>query len=294
MKKKHIFKAFSILLLFIVLSVFLLFYFKFNPKEAVNLILPEINKVTFVKAVIKNDTAYVEIHTLIQNKSFYQLNIDSLYYELKLEDLPLPAQKVNLHLRLQRFQVDTITLPVKLPIKNIRHTIKASRDQDSIELDGDYHVLYNTFFGRHTLSFNKKIKLGTPVPPEIKVLKVDHKKLKLFDGTIMANVLVLVKNKRRNLDLKINNIKYKFKIDKLVESDGVYDQTVIIKPGSETTVSIPVTLKIGKLLKASWLVLRDKDNVNYTITIEADLENGKLSEKVPVSITASGKAEIIK
>jgi LEA14-like dessication related protein len=126
------------------------------------------------------------------------------------------------------------------------------------------------------------------------VLKVDHKKLKLFDGTIMANVLVLVKNKRRNLDLKINNIKYKFKIDKLVESDGVYDQTVIIKPGSETTVSIPVTLKIGKLLKASWLVLRDKDNVNYTITIEADLENGKLSEKVPVSITASGKAEIIK
>jgi LEA14-like dessication related protein len=295
MKKSKIFKLSGAFLLPTVLLVAsLLFYFKFNPKEAVNLILPEINRVNFVKAVIKNDTAYVEIHTVIQNKSFYELDIDSLYYELRLEGLALPAQKVNLHLRQRRFQVDTIALPVKLPIKKIRHTIKASQDQDSIALDGDFHVLYNTFIGRHALSFNKKIKFGTPVPPEIKVLKVEHKKIKLFDGTVMANVLVLVKNKGRNLDLKTNNIKYKFKIDKLMESAGIYEQTVIIKPKSETMISIPVAVKIGKVLKASWLVLRDKDDVNYTITIEADLENGKLPEKLPVSVTASGKAEIIK
>jgi LEA14-like dessication related protein len=296
MNRSRFIKACGIVFLLIILiGGSLFFYFKLNPKDAINLILPEINKINLIKAVVTEDTANIEIHTILQNKSFYTLRIDSLYYDLKLKDLSLPEEKIYLNLIQKKSQIDTVALPLKLPLKKIKQTIQTSQEEDSLDLEANFHLVYHTFLGNYHLTYRKKIKFSRPVPPEIKIIKVEHRKIRISDGTVKATIQLQVKNKGKNLDLKTNNIRYKFTIEKLLQEVGSYDQTVRIKPGSETTVSIPVSIKIGKLLKAGWLILKDKDIVNYTVTIEADMEEEKsLNQKIPVIVTASGVTEIVK
>lgn len=268
----------------------------FNPKKGLKLVLPDLDDITLVNAAIENDTAYVGIGMVLENKSIFKLDLDTLFYRIMLADTMLFNSTQVLNIRQKAGDVNTFQLPLKIPVTKTMQTIKGLQSRDSTYIDIDSYIVYNTVFGSKKIPVSKRVRIKVPVPPEIRVDAVDIGRISVIDKTVDLNARVTVVNKGDLLDLNIHEVHYHLVLgEDLVSSDGVYNKPVSVKPLSETRVEIPVTVKVNRIVKTAWKYLAN-DEVPYYIHVKAQLDENSFYHKsgIPVQAKATGKARLRK
>lgn len=268
----------------------------FNPKKGLRLVLPDLDDITLVNATIANDTAYVDIDMLLENKSVFKLNLDTLFYKIILADSLLFNQTQVLNIRQKAGDVNTFKLPLKIPVSKTMRTVKSLQNQDSTYIDIDSYIIYNTVFGNAKIPVSKRVKIKVPVPPEVKVNKIEIDKVSVGDKTVDLMAAVTIVNKGELLELNIHGISYHLVLgEDLVTSDGAYNKPISVKPLSETRVEIPVTVKVNRVVKTAWKYLTN-DEVPYHIDVKAQLDENSFYHKsnIPVQAQAEGRAKLRK
>ena len=282
-----------ILLLIIGTAVVVIF---FNPKKGLKLVLPDINDITLATASIKNDTAYVGVNMILENKSIFKLDIDTLFYKITLADSFLFAETKALNIKQKQGEKKQIELPLRIPIHKTMSTIKSLQHQDSSYISIAAYVVYNTIFGSKKIQVSKRVKIKVPVPPQIKVEHIERDRLSLIRKAIDITATVKIINKGELLDLTIHKIHYILSLgNKLVTSDGTFDKPIAIRPSSESVVEIPITIEVNKILKTAWKFVTN-EKLKYTIKVTAELDENSFYKKsgIPLEITATGNVKLRK
>ncbi|HET6226875.1 MAG TPA: LEA type 2 family protein [Bacteroidia bacterium] len=299
MKRSKVLKFFLIFIGIIIILGAVLFYF-FNPKKAIELILPDLSKVTFINAnIINGDSIHSKADIIVQNKSPYKLSIDSVFFRVELNKKQLIEEHVPMDLKQERYQVDTVVLPIDLSRKKLKEILSKLKSVDSTDLDVYCYVVYNTIFGNMKLKYNKTIRIPTPIPPQIKVVKVERKRFNLLDKMLEANIQLEIINRGKNINLQLQNIRYKLEVgDHSLSSEGTIDKTVTIKPESTSYLEIPVEIKVEQPLKTIAKILTDNDKTDYILHLKANMTehmvNKSTSTPIPIEIEAEGNLELKK
>lgn len=289
--KKKIVKR-SIWSIAVVLLLSIGAYFFFYPKRVLQLAIPDFNGVNFVKATIKNDTAYVNLQSILKNRAPYIINIDSIFYKIKLDTTLIVSERQAVKLVQESGDVDTAVLGVRLPIKKIRNTIKSLQSKDSTYLVGDFAVEYSTFLGHMTLNYSKKEKIQVPVPPEIKITNVSRRKVKLLKGEAYVDVEISVTNHSPTISVHLDDLQYTVQLGERIAGQGHTEQKIKVEPKSSVVVTLPLYIDVDKPLKTLWDVYVKQDAVSYRVVLNAMLSNNNI-EEVPVELVAIGNTKLV-
>jgi LEA14-like dessication related protein len=298
MKWSKILKLSLISIGIIILAGVVLFYF-YNPKKAIELILPDLSKVTFINATIVNgDSVQSKADIIVQNKSPYKLTIDSVFFKVELNKRKLIEEFVPLNLKQMRYQTDTVQLPIDFSRKKLKAILAELKGIDSTDLDVHCYVIYNTLFGHVKLSYDRTVHIPVPIPPQIKVVKVERKKYNVMDKILTTIIHLEIINKGKNIDLKLQHIHYTIEIGNSLSSEGDIDRTVTIKPESTSYIEIPVDIKVERPLKTIVDILTNNDQTNYVLHLNAQMIEHMVDKSkqtpIPIQIDAEGMLELKK
>jgi LEA14-like dessication related protein len=298
MKRSRILKFLLVFIGILILAGGVLFYI-YNPKKAIELILPDLSKVIFINATIKQgDSVESKAAIIVQNRSPYKLSIDSVFFKVELNKKKLIEEFVPVNIKQIRNQVDTVELPIDFSRKKFKSILTELKGVDSTDLDAYCYVIYKTVFGRVKLDYSKTFHIPVPIPPQIKVVKVERKKYNVIDKVLETIIQLEIINKGKNIDLQLQHIQYNLKIGSSLSSEGVIDKTVTIKPQSNTFIELPVNIKVDRPLKTIMDILTDNDKANYVLHLRAEMIEhmvGKSKKSpIPVEIEAEGMLELKK
>lgn len=297
MKRSKVVKTILVSLAIIIIAILLLLYF-YNPRKAIDLILPDLSKITSINADVKEDSVRTKINVIVQNKSPYKLTIDSVYFDVRLNDQQLVEELVPVELEQLRYQTDTVELPVEISRKKLKNILEHLRGVDSTDISTNCYVIYNTVFGRVKLKYDKTTHIPVPIPPKIKVVKVERKKYSLVDKTLYATIQLEIINKGRNIDIQLSNVHYQFQVGNSLSSEGTIDKTVVVKPSSTEYLEIPIAIKVEHPLKTAVAIITDNDIMNYSLHLTAEMiekmtDNVK-QEPIHTEVNATGVLELKK
>ena len=297
MKRKKRLRVFIIILLLILGAIAIFIYF-YNPRKAIDLILPDMSRITYINANVKNDSIRTKVDVIVQNKSPYKLTIDTVYFQINLNNELLLQESVPVQLEQKRYQVDTVELPVDISRKKLKSILGNLKGIDSTGLEVNCYVKYNTIFGKVKLRYNKLLQIPVPIPPKIKVLKVERKKYNIAEKKLFTNIQLEIINMGRNIDLQLTDIHYQLHVENALSSEGVINKKVTIKPKSTETIELPVEIKVEHPIKTVLAILTDNDKMNYTLNLQALLVEHMVDkieqDPIPIEINASGKLELKK
>ncbi|MBL7920164.1 MAG: LEA type 2 family protein [Bacteroidia bacterium] len=274
----------------------LITFYILKPGKAITLVFPDLHKISYVNAVIKNDSAFTTISLLLENKNSYKLDIDTVSFEVKLNDTGISKQVVPLNIKQSRFEEDTIQLPINLHIKQIKSLITNLQGKDSTNVNVKGYIIYQTFFGRKKIEFNKTTKIEVPIPPKIKIIKVQRNGFSLKDKILKANAIIEIINNGKNIYVELTDIHYNITVKNTLHTNGIISKPVTIKPGSSLRINLPIEIKIYHPLKTIWLIKTDQDRLNYSLQIKCNLKEN-ISQKSfvsPAEITSTGMLELVK
>lgn len=291
MKKKWII---AIILVLVVSAAVL--YYVFNPGKALTFVFPELNKISYLNSVIKKDSVFTTVSMLMQNKNPYKLNIDTFHFEVFLNDTCIVRETVALNIRQKHGQVDTVKLPLRLNGKKIRTLIANLQSKDSTNAELRGYVVYEAIFGSAKLKFNKKVRIEVPVPPQLKISKIERKKFDYKTNTLDAIAHLQIINMGKKLSLYLRDVHYNLTVKNTLHSEGLIISEAVIAPQSVLKLDVPMKIKIFYPLKTLWLIRTDQDRLDYTLTING-LVNEDMSERSftgRAEIEASGQLELVK
>jgi LEA14-like dessication related protein len=283
-------------LLFVLALGGVIAYYVYNPKKAISFVFPDLNNISYVNAVIKNDSAFIDISLVLQNKNPYKLNIDTIVFDLKLADTLVAKQTMSLNIKQSRFDEDTVKLPLNLKVRQMMRLIQSLQKQDSTTLEVSGYIVYETIFGRAKVALDKKLKIETPVPPKIKVLKVEREGFSLKDRIMKVNASIEIINKGKRLSLELSDVNYEMTVKETLHTKGTYAKTIVVKPQSTVVISIPMDIEIYHPLKTAMKIITNKDRMNYRLHLKFNVTE-HVSEKSltsPAEITATGELELKK
>lgn len=283
---------------YILLSVFILFailiscVFIFKP-QLISHYRPEIKQTGIIHINMLDDTTYINSKLEITSKTFFKLRVDTIKYKIVLFDQPLLQSTEFLGIQLPAFGKDTIDLLIKIPHRSLMHNIRTEgKKTDSTGYTINISLQLSTPFWRGEIPFNRSAKIKIPHPPELELVEVKYKKIRL--KKIIADVRVKITN-HSNVVLSVKDMVYKMKILKHGEVKGSFKKAILIKPKGVTFVELPLEINITNMGKIISDVLTDKDNYDYTLTMNAFIESANpLKETFHVDLTKSGKMELKK
>jgi LEA14-like dessication related protein len=271
-------------------------YYIFNPRKAVNLILPGINEISFIHIDLKNDSALVKLYVFVQNKMPYKMVIDTLNFDIKLDGFKIVKETVPVQIDQKSFETDTIELPVNMSLKGIKKTISDLQGQDSTDMEINFNVVYNTLIGREKVNFNRKIRIASPIPPQISILKLERKNYDVNDKTSEAVLKIEIINNGKILDVQLDEISYNLQMLNTLHSKGIVPRPIVIQPGSNQIVELPIIIEYNAPFKTAWQVFTDNDIIEYDLNLKCNVHVNIIKDlgAIPVEIDATGTMELVK
>lgn len=267
-------------------------YLFVKPKRALNIIIPKFENIENVHITALSDTLLIDADIQFENKSIFKLTIDSFIYHVKLDTLTLLSKSQDLNINMLPSVKDTVRLPISLPFKRLSEKIKKLQTQDSVGITYDLRVVYSTWLGKFNLPYKKTVTIAVPVPPKLEIEKLDYKSRDKNVFHFDAHVKIINKGK---LDLHLSDLRYNLIVKDHLKAEGKDLQEIHLKPGTETTVVLPISIEFDNVFKTVMSVVTNNDKVNYHLTITAMARIDKLStKKTPVEIEKQGVTELKK
>jgi LEA14-like dessication related protein len=271
-------------------------YFVFNPKKAINLVFPGLNEVSYVHIDLKEDSSLVKLFVLVQNKMPYKMVIDTIHFKVQLNGSKIVEETIPVRIDQSRFDSDTIELPVNFSLKGFSKILDDLQGQDSTDMDVNFWIIYKTILGNQKVNIDRKIRIATPVPPQITILKLAHQKYSMEDKTSEAVLNIKIINNGKNIDLQLSEISYNLQIINTLHSKGIVTRPIDIQPGTSQLVDIPIIIEYIKPFKTAWLVVSDNDTVKYDLNLKCFVRLNAIKDlkAIPVEIDATGTMELVK
>ncbi len=238
--------------LLIILAIFIVLvisYYLLNPKKAINLILPGLNEISYIHIDLKKDSALVKLVVIVQNKMPYKMKIDTIHFEINLNSLRMVEETIPLQIDQSWFDTDTIELPLNISLKETKKITDILKGQDSTDMDINLYIIYKTLIGGQKIQINRKIRIESPIPPQITIKKIEQKNYDMKNKTSDAVLKIEIVNNGRNIDLQLNSINYKLQIKNNLFSKGIFAGPIHIRPASSLTVDIPITIEYNNPLR---------------------------------------------
>jgi len=283
----------NIIILLLVLGILGLgLYLYLRPKTAVKIVFPELEKLQKVKIKLETDTARISFNAVINNGGLFKINIDSLYYYLKLDTAKLLDHKEFLNIELPPGHADTVLLTVGLPYTKLKKQIRTLQKQDSTKIHLKLDILYDTWMGKAKLPVERDFSIEVPHPPRFTLIKTEY--IGRDKKTLLVNAHIQIDNPGK-LDLNITDLVYKMDVKDLFTLEQVFPEKVTIKPGTSQTLILPVHVEIKKLLKTAFLVITNNDRVPYKLHMRAQVKSGMVdADKTPFELEKEGELELKK
>jgi LEA14-like dessication related protein len=259
-----------------------------RKQKMLNLILPEMTEITLIQAEIRNDTAFVQVSAIVQNKAPYEMNIDSIVCDLSLGGTKLVETSQYVGVKQQPGESDTVTFAVNIPIKEVQSKIRSLQSQDSTGIAIHATIVYTDF--RLNLSKGKRIEV--PVPPKLRVLRTERKDLSIFKKDVQVDLFLEITNEGKNLSLDIRDIQYELTVGNDLHTQGKYGKDVFIRPFSSIVLKFPLDFTMHHPLETIRKVWSDNDRVPIRIKLSGYLDVGDM-KRIPVVIFASGEVELV-
>ncbi len=163
-------------------------------------------------------------------------------------------------------------------------------------MDINLYIIYKTLIGGQKIQINRKIRIESPIPPQITIKKIEQKNYDMKNKTSDAVLKIEIVNNGRNIDLQLNSINYKLQIKNNLFSKGIFAGPIHIRPASSLTVDIPITIEYNNPLKTAWVIFTDNDILHYDLNVQTDvtLNIFKTLFMIPVEVDATGNMELVK
>ncbi|MBK7668249.1 MAG: LEA type 2 family protein [Sphingobacteriaceae bacterium] len=254
---------------------------------------PEIKQVGTIYINMKGDTSYINSKLEIRNKSFIKIGLDTIKYKIALFDKTYLQSTEALGIKLPGYGKDTIDFLVKIPHRSLMHGIRTERKKgDSAGYQINVSLQISTPVWSGEIPFNKTAKLKIPTPPELELVEIKYKKVRL--RLIVADVKIKITN-HTNVVLSVKDMAYKMKISKQGDVKGEYKKEIHLKPKGTTIITLPMEISVNHIGKIVRDVLRDKDNYDYTLSMNAVIESiSPVKESFHVELLKSGQMELRK
>jgi LEA14-like dessication related protein len=254
---------------------------------------PEIRQVGIIHINIKNDTSYITSKLEISNRTFLKISVDTIKYKIDLFDKTYLQSTEGLGIKLPGNGKDTIDFSLKIPHVSLMRGIKAERKKgDSAGYEINIALQMSALSWKGEIPFNRTSKLKIPTPPELELVEIRYKKVRL--RSIIADVKIKITN-HSNVSLSVKDMIYRMNILKQGDVRGNYKGTIHISPNSATVIDLPINITIDHMGKVFWNVLRDKDNYAYSLSMNALIESiSPISESFRVEVIKSGNMELKK
>jgi LEA14-like dessication related protein len=267
-------------------------YFYFYPSKAQNIIVPEIEQLENLKIKVKGDTAFMDLSLKLINSGPFKMNIDSLIYNVKFDTATLLSRAQDLKIVLRPGEVDTFSIPARLPFKRLFSNIRRMQGFDSVAILTDIRIVYSTIFGRASIPHKKTNTIAVPIPPRFEIEQVEY--VSRDKKTVYLNAHIKMHNPGR-IELKVFNLKYDLKVEDLFDADGSYPEQISVKPNSVISKVLPVTVNVNKAFKTFIKIITDNDKVKYKIRIRGQVLAEALGdEKTDIEIFKNGTMELRK
>ncbi len=256
-------------------------------------LIPEVTQIGDIAIRVKNDTAYVNLKLTIKNKSFIKIESDSIKYNVSLFNKTYLQSEKYIGVVLPPYGKDTVDFSLKIPYIAIIKELKAQRKKgDSASYAINILLQYATVFNKSEISVNKSAKLKIPQPPEIEIVEIKYKKIRL--KSIIAEAKIKIIN-YSPVNLSIKHIQYFINVSKQGNLTGHYTQPIVIKPHETTVFFLPIEMHPKNLVKTIFNILRNKDNYDYVLTLNATLESyDPLKQSFHIDLVKNGEMELKK
>jgi LEA14-like dessication related protein len=255
--------------------------------------IPEVKQMGEITINVKNDTAFISSKLTIRNKSFLKIKADTIKYNVSLLDKTYLKNKKFIGVILPGNGADTINFSLKVPYIAIIKDLKAQRKSgDSSSYTITVGLKCSTVLGSSEIAINKTAKFKLPQPPELEVVEIKYKKVRL--KYILAEAKIKVTN-YNPVALSINNMNYNMMVSEKGNIKGIYPGVINIKPNGETFVSLPIEIDVNKAGKILMDVIKHETQYNYTLTLSAIIEStNPVKESFHIDITKTGRMDLRK
>lgn len=242
---------------------------------------------------MKGDTSYINSKLEIKSNVFFKIKVDTIKYNIDLFEKTYLQSIEALGIELPAYGKDTIDLLLKIPHRSLMKNIKTERKtEDSAGYEINVSLQVSTPFWKGKIPFNRSAKLKMPTPPELDLVEIKYKKVRL--RSIIADARIKITN-HSNVTLSVKDMVYKMKILKQGDVRGNHQKTIHLKPKGTTYINLPMEININHVGKMLWAVLNDKDNYDYTLSMNATIESTTpVKESFQIELIKSGRMELKK
>ncbi|HET6991987.1 MAG TPA: hypothetical protein VFJ43_11715, partial [Bacteroidia bacterium] len=254
--------------------------------------MPTVEQIGEIHIVIKNDTSYISSRLLVKNNSFLKIDIDTLKYKIFLFDKIYLESARALDCKLRGEGTDTIDFSMQIPYVTILSDLKTQRKiGDSASYTINVSLQYSTFLGIREIPITKSAKIKIPQPPDLEIAGIKYKKIRR--KKILANAEIRIIN-HSPVTVSITELNYSMKILKQGHLKGKFKVPLAIKPNETTLINLPIEISVDNLGKTVFQVFMNKDNYDYTISMNALLTStDPLKKSFQIDLTKSGRMELI-
>ena len=270
------------------------FYYYLNPKKALNFVVPSFNGLANIAVQIKNDTAYLDVRSVMENKAPYTIHIKNLTYTVCLNGIDIVSEEHALNLEQEPGQKDTANLLIRLPYKAIREVIMDIQDQDSTEIGLTVNITYETIFGEITVPAVYNTPIKTPHPPIIELSKIRMGFFNFKEKRFQLILDIDVDN-FNEIQVELAKLNYNAEFGDNLTGYGKLDEVLTVRPNTRTNISLPLVINIDKPMKVIWDIITNRDRMDYTLNLEGKLlRSEKVSKDIPFNVSLNGNAELVK
>jgi LEA14-like dessication related protein len=255
--------------------------------------MPAVRQIGEIHIKVKSDTTYISTKLVIKNKTFLKIEIDTIKYKISLFNKMYLQNEKFIGVVLHGYREDTIDFSLKIPyIKIIKDLSVERKKGDSASYSVAISIHYSTAFGDAEIPINKSAKLKIPQPPELEVVEIKYKKIRL--KKILADATIKIVN-HSAFTLSIKEMSYSMHIFKQGNLKGSFREPINIKPNETTYINIPIEINPKNLGKTIFEIIFNKDNYDYALTLNAVMETSyPLKEIFHIDLARSGKMELRK
>lgn len=270
-------------------------YYVLNPKKALKFVLPAVSEINYIHVDLSRDSIVTELYVTVQNKMPYKITIDTVHFEIKINDNKAAEETLAVGVALSFRESDTLKVPINFSKTGIKK-MKNSITTDSVDLIANFYVVYNTIFGKQKVYHTKEERIIAPQLPEIKVLNVKGGNISLRNKTVDASIKLQITNRGKYVDLELDDLEYNLRVKDVLETKGVYNKTVRVKPASTTTIDVPIVINYDTPVKTLWKIITDNDDSAYKLNIRTNVKvkNFEKINIIPLELDAEGIMELVK
>lgn len=263
-------------------------------QEAMKL-APKIHVANMSITDIDEDKIRMTSTTVLENNIPATIVIDSLNYEVYIEDTKIIESAYPKQLTLKKSDSTQVTLPLEVSSGKMKTLLQQFEEENR---DSVLYTIKANFKTKLPVagqrSFDINVSKRMPAPREIKVKPegIDIKKLGLDESAM--EMAVTVENKNA-FPITLKDATYTVSVENDFEAEGMLEKKVEIPANGSETVSMLMKIKTAKVPKLGWKMLFREKHTNYELNFKGTIvSDNELLKNTTMRMQAKGTLDDIK